>query len=201
MTTPFILASASPRREQMLREIGLRFDIVPGNVNEDFRPGEVPAEYVERVSKEKCHAVSRAMPHRWVLGADTIVVVDSEVLGKPRSRDEAREMLMKLSGRAHRVITGFAIEKKDDGVMVSGTVESTVVFKTIEEDELEWYTGTPEPYDKAGGYAVQGMGGYFVREIHGSYSNVVGLPLTEVVTVLKNVGAATFLKTGMGNGK
>jgi septum formation protein len=192
MTSSFILASASPRREQLLRETGLRFDVVPGDVNEDFRRGEVPIEYVERLSRAKCHAVSRTMPNAWVLGADTIVLVGSEVLGKPRSREEARKMLMKLSGREHRVITGFAIENKSARIMVSGTVESTVIFKTIEKDELEWYISTPEPYDKAGGYAVQGMAGYFVREIHGSYSNVVGLPLTEVVTALKNVGAVTF---------
>ena len=192
MLSSFILASASPRRQQLLREIGLQFDVIPGDVNEDFLLDELPVDYVTRMSRTKSCIIAEKMPDSWVLGADTIVIIDGEVLGKPQTRENAREMLKKLSGREHCVITGFTIVKKSARIMVSQTVESSVVFKTIEMDELEWYINSPEPYDKAGAYAVQGMAGYFVKEIHGSYTNVVGLPLTEVVTVLKEVGAVSF---------
>lgn len=192
MLSSFILASASPRRQQLLREIGLQFDVIPGDVNEDFLLDELPVDYVTRMSREKSYAIAEQMPDAWVLGADTIVIIDGEVLGKPQTRENAREMLKKLSGREHRVITGFTIVKKSAQTVVSQVVESSVVFKEIEMDELEWYINSPEPYDKAGAYAVQGMAGYFVKEIHGSYTNVVGLPLTEVVTVLKEVGAVSF---------
>ena len=192
MTSSFILASASPRRQQLLQEIGLQFDVIPGDVNENFLRNEAPVEYVTRMSREKSNTISTKKPDSWVLAADTIVVIDGEILGKPQTRDEARDMLMKLSGRKHRVVTGFTIEKKSVNVLMSDTVESTVLFKMIEKDELEWYVNSSEPYDKAGAYAVQGMAGYFVKEIHGSYTNVVGLPLTEVVTALKEVGAVTF---------
>lgn len=192
MLSSFILASASPRRQQLLREIGLQFDVIPGDVNEDFLLDELPVDYVTRMSREKSYAIAEQMPDAWVLGADTIVIINGEVLGKPQTRENAREMLKKLSGREHRVITGFTIVKKSAQTVVSQVVESSVVFKEIEMDELEWYVTSPEPYDKAGAYAVQGMAGYFVKEIHGSYTNVVGLPLTEVVTVLKEVGAVSF---------
>lgn len=192
MLSSFILASASPRRQQLLREIGLQFDVIPGDVNEDFLLDELPVDYVTRMSREKSYAIAEQMPDAWVLGADTIVIIDGEVLGKPQTRENAREMLKKLSGREHRVITGFTIVKKSAQTVVSQVVESSVAFKEIEMDEMEWYINSPEPYDKAGAYAVQGMAGYFVKEIHGSYTNVVGLPLTEVVTVLKEVGAVSF---------
>ncbi len=192
MLSSFILASASPRRQQLLREIGLQFDVIPGDVNEDFLLDELPVDYVTRMSREKSYAIAEQMPDAWVLGADTIVVIDGEVLGKPQTRENARKMLKKLSDREHCVITGFTIVKKSAQTVVSQVVESSVVFKEIEMDELEWYINSPEPYDKAGAYAVQGMAGYFVKEIHGSYTNVVGLPLTEVVTVLKEVGAVSF---------
>jgi len=192
MKSSFILASASPRRQQLLRDIGLQFDVIPGDVNEDFLSDELPVDYVSRMSREKSDAIARKVPDAWVLGADTIVIIDGEVLGKPLTREDARNMLIKLSGREHCVITGFTIVKKNAHTTMTNAVESRVVFKTIEADELEWYIDSPEPYDKAGAYAVQGMAGYFVKEIHGSYTNVVGLPLTEVVTALKEVGAVMF---------
>jgi len=192
MKSSFILASASPRRQQLLRDIGLQFDVIPGDVNEDFLSDELPVDYVSRMSREKSDAIARKVPDAWVLGADTIVIIDGEVLGKPLTREDARNMLIKLSGREHCVITGFTIVKKSAHTTMTNAVESRVVFKTIEADELEWYIDSPEPYDKAGAYAVQGMAGYFVKEIHGSYTNVVGLPLTEVVTALKEVGAVMF---------
>lgn len=187
-----ILASSSTRRVELLKIIGLDFDIIPGNIDETFRPEETPREHVLRLSEEKALSVARCHPDAWVLGADTIVVVAGEVLGKPVSPEEAKEMLEKLSGRAHEVFTGFSIVRQDQGVRVREVVGSLVVFRKIAPDEMAWYTGTEEPYDKAGAYAVQGMGALFIREIRGSCTNVVGLPLCEVVDALKRVAAIDF---------
>jgi len=187
-----ILASASPRRQELLKGIGLKFDVIPSGVNEDALDGETPRGHVLRLSKDKSFAVSQNNPDAWVLGADTAVIIDGEVLGKPGTQKEARVMLKKLSGREHRVITGFTIVNKSTDVIISDAVESSVLFKKILEDEMNWYVKTEEPYDKAGGYAVQGMAAFFVREIHGSYTNVIGLPLMEVVMALRRVGALVF---------
>lgn len=187
-----ILASASPRRGEFLKLMGLHFEVMPGNIDETFRPGEAPREHVLRLAEEKASSVARFYPDAWVLGADTIVVVTGEVLGKPGSPAEATAMLEKLSGREHEVFTGFSIVRQDRAVRVSEVVGSSVLFREITADEMAWYTGTGEPYDKAGAYAVQGMGGCFIREIRGSCTNVVGLPLCEVVDALKRVAAIAF---------
>jgi septum formation protein len=185
----FILASASPRRSELLTLLGLDFDVIPGSVNETFRPAETPREHVLRLSEEKALFVARCHPDAWVLGADTIVVIAGEVLGKPGSPEEAKRMLEKLSGREHEVFTGFSIVRQDREIRVHEVVESSVLFREIAGNEMDCYTGTEEPYDKAGGYAVQGMGGCFIREIRGSYTNVMGLPLCEVVEALKRIAA------------
>ncbi|MBN2437918.1 MAG: septum formation protein Maf [Deltaproteobacteria bacterium] len=187
-----ILASASPRRSRLLKLMGFDFDVMPGSVDEAFRPSETPREHVLRLSEEKTLFAARCHPDAWVLGADTIVVVAGEVLGKPGSPAEAKEMLKKLSGREHKVFTGFSIIRQDRGNRISKVVESSVLFRTIADDEMDWYTGTEEPFDKAGAYAVQGMGGCFIREIRGSCTNVMGLPLYEVVGALKRVAAIGF---------
>ncbi len=187
-----ILASVSPRRQELLKGIGIKFDVIPSGANEDALDGETPRGHVLRLSKKKSFAVSQNNPDAWVLGADTVVIIDGEVLGKPGTQKEARIMLKKLSGREHRVITGFTIVNKSTDVIISDAVESSVLFKEILEDEMNWYVKTEEPYDKAGGYAVQGMAAFFVSEIHGSYTNVIGLPLTEVVMALRRVGALVF---------
>jgi septum formation protein len=192
MSAFIILASASPRRQELLKGIEIKFDVIPSGVNEDALDGETPREHVLRLSQKKSFAVAQNNPDAWVLGADTIVIIDGEVLGKPGTQKEARIMLEKLSGREHRVITGFAIVNKSADVIISDAVESSVLFKEILKDEMNWYVKTEEPYDKAGGYAVQGMAAFFVREIHGSYTNVIGLPLTEVVMALRKVGALVF---------
>jgi septum formation protein len=188
----FILASASPRRMELLRLMGLTFDSITSHVDETFFEGEDPKGHVLRLSAEKARSVSQSHPAAWVMGADTIVVIEGEVLGKPRTADEARGMLSKLSGQRHTVFTGFTIIKKNEDILVSGIADSSVLFRTIEEDEMAWYIASEEPYDKAGGYAVQGMGAFFIRDIQGSYTNVMGLPLCEVVDVLKQIGALTF---------
>ena len=188
----FILASASPRRIELLSLLGLRFEIRPSHVNEAFIQGEKPREHVLRLSEEKAEKAGAEHPDAWVMGADTIVIIKGEVLGKPRSPDEAKEMLGKLSGQIHTVFTGFTVVRRCAGICIRDAVESSVRFREIPDDELEWYIRSEEPYDKAGGYAVQGIGAFFIKEIQGSYTNVMGLPLCEVVDVLKGVGAIDF---------
>jgi septum formation protein len=188
----FILASASPRRVELLRLIGLDFTVMPSGVDETFQRGETPREHVLRLSEEKALTVSLLHPDAWVLGADTIVIIAGEVLGKPGSFPEAKEMLEKLSGQEHKVFTGFSIVRQETGILIREVVESSVLFREITSDELSWYVGSEEPYDKAGAYAVQGMGAFFIREIRGSYTNVMGLPLCEVVDALKRAQAICF---------
>ena len=185
----FILASASPRRRELLGELIRDFEVIPSEVDEKLLKGESPEDHVLRLSREKALEISRGNPGRWVLGADTVVIIDGKMLGKPRTPGEAKQMLGMLSGREHRVITGFAIVKGGEGVIVNDAVESSVIFKDISRDEMDWYIRTNEPYDKAGGYAVQGKASFFIKEIRGSYTNVIGLPLCEVVTALKKAGA------------
>jgi len=187
-----ILASASPRRIELLQQLGLRFEIVTSGVDEDFRGGESPREHVLRLAGAKAGAVSRLHPDAWVLGADTIVVIDGEILGKPGSPAEAVAMMRKLSGREHRVFTGFSVLSAERGAAASEAVESSVIFRKLGEDEAAWYAATEEPYDKAGAYAVQGLGAFFIREIRGSYTNVMGLPLCEVVDVMKKLQILSF---------
>jgi septum formation protein len=193
-----ILASASPRRIELLRLAGIDFGVMPSGIDEAFRRGEIPREHVLRLSGEKALAVARTQADCWVLGADTIVLIGGDLLGKPGSVAEAKEMLGKLSGREHEVVTGFSIAGQGRGILIREAVESQVRFREITDDEMDWYAGSQEPYDKAGGYAVQGMAAVFIREIRGSYTNVMGLPLCEVIDALKRVSALGF--PGGGNG-
>lgn len=194
----FILASASPRRIELLSLMGLLFEVMPSNIDETFIKGETPRDHVLRLSEEKVQTASALNPEAWVMGADTIVIINGDVLGKPRMPYEAKEMLGRLSGQIHTVFTGFTVTRKSADILVRDAVESSVLFREIPEDEMTWYIRSREPYDKAGGYAVQGMGAFFIKEIHGSYTNVMGLPLCEVVDVLKRIGAIDF--TGGSDG-
>ena len=191
-TVSFILASASPRRKDLLRAAGLKFKTIPAHVNEDYLAGESPAKHVQRLSLDKAMAVAAKHPEAWVLGADTIVVIDSMILGKPKNQAEAKKMLGLLSGREHKVFTGFTIACVKKNIRETGVVQSGVRFKEISPDEMAWYVSSDEPYDKAGGYAVQGKGAYFIKSIKGSYTNVVGLPLCEVLATLKNFKVIKF---------
>jgi nucleoside triphosphate pyrophosphatase len=174
---PVVLASASPRRRQLLAQFGFDFEVRPAHTDETPRPGEPPIRYVERVAREKAAAVAR--PGELVIAADTTVDVGGEILGKPVDDHDARRMLRRLSGRDHDVHTGVALVV--DGRLVS-TVETTAVSMTaISEGQIDWYVATGEPGDKAGGYALQGIGGIFVTSVVGSVSNVVGLPLSVLV--------------------
>jgi septum formation protein len=189
---PLILASASPRREELLRSVGLKFKIIPADVDETYFQGESPRAHVRRLSRDKAGAIAHQYPKALVLGADTIVVIDGQILGKPKNKKQAREMLQQLSNRRHAVLTGFTIACVRAGTSRTKVVQSTVQFKKISPEETAWYVNGDEPYDKAGGYAAQGKGASFIQAIRGSYTNVIGLPLCEVVEALKHLGVIHF---------
>lgn len=192
LSFPFILASASPRREELLRSVGLTFKIIPADVDETYLQGESPRAHVRRLSIDKAGVIASQYPKALVLGADTIVVIDGLILGKPKNKKQAREMIERLSGRRHTVFTGFTIACSGSRISKTRVVQSAVQFKKISSEEMDWYVGCDEPYDKAGGYAVQGMGAYFIKAIRGSYTNVIGLPLCETLEELKFLGTIHF---------
>jgi septum formation protein len=178
------LASQSPRRKGLLEQTGIELEIVPSDIDEEDISIKNPMEYVKTLSFMKAEKVSTAYPDSWILGADTIVVVRNQILGKPETEDQAMEMLRLLSGREHLVFTGFCIMNKHKQTAIKTAVETRVWFKSLSDQEIKWYVSTPEPFDKAGGYGIQGLGAFLVRKIFGSYSNVVGLPVCEVVEAL-----------------
>ena len=180
-----VLASASPRRSELLRNAGLSFAVQPADLDETPLDGELPRDCAERLAREKALAVWRVRPRDVVLGADTIVVVDETILGKPRDADDAACMLRLLSGRVHRVITGVCLAGPG-GVQARTSSESTLVTMTeISDAEIRAYVATGEPMDKAGAYAIQGMASRWIPRIEGDYSNVVGLPVALVYRMLR----------------
>ncbi len=187
-TKPLILASASPRRRDLLESIGLEFHIETATVDESPAGGESPSDFVLRLSKEKAEAVTHRHPGVWVLAADTIVVVDSDILGKPENMSAAISMLQRLSGRVHEVWTGFCLCHHNDSVLAQGAVRTEVRFADLPEELCDAYVKTGEPLDKAGAYGIQGKGACLVESVNGSYTNVVGLPLAEVVQELLRYG-------------
>jgi septum formation protein len=184
-----ILASASPRRTELMALAGINFSVVPADICEDVLSGEAPCDHVMRLSREKADAVAATNDGRFFIGADTIVVLDGAILGKPVDADEAMRMLSGLSGRDHEVITGFTVFDKISSVHISRSVCTEVTFKKLEEKEIAAYISSGCPMDKAGAYAIQGGAVHFVRSINGSYSNVIGLPMTELYEVLKTIQA------------
>ncbi len=187
-----ILASASPRRVELLSPLLGALEVIPSGIDEVPLDGEGPAEHVRRLAEEKARQVAKAYPDVWVIGADTVVFIDGMIMGKPVDAVAARAMLARLSGRQHLVYTGFSIMKLAAGQKLNQVVESAVIFRKIPADEMNWYLNSAEPYDKAGAYAVQGQGAFFIREIRGSYTNVMGLPLCELVDSLKSLGVIAF---------
>jgi len=183
-----ILASASPRRADLLREAGIDVEILPAHVNEDVQPGEAPEVYVRRVADAKGHAISQRMPDRFVLAAYTAVVVEGQILGKPSNDADAERMLRLLSSRSHLVVSGVCL-MKNGASAVETEVETTVVeFADLSPAEIAWYVGSGESMDKAGGYGIQGLASRFVTRIDGSYSNVVGLPIAVVYRMCTKAG-------------
>jgi septum formation protein len=182
-----VLASASPRRRQLLAEAGYRCDVHPVDVDESRLPGEAPDRYVERVARLKADACARQLAGRTIVAADTAVVVDDDVFGKPADATDATRMLERLSGRAHRVMTGVVVI----GRRQVSAVETTIVqFATLSSSDIVWYVASGEPMDKAGGYAIQGLASRFIPRIEGSYSNVVGLPIATLARLLEEAGTA-----------
>ncbi len=196
--TRLILASASPQRAKILRDAGFEFEVRPCAVDESLRPGETPAAHVERLAREKALAAARIEGTGIVIAADTVVVANRKILGKPASRVDARRMLRALSGRTHQVLTGIAVlklfhppgmsSKRRVGSLSSAVETTRVTFARLNQREIETYAASGEPDDKAGAYAVQGRGGRFVTRIEGCYFNVVGLPLARLCRMLLEMG-------------
>jgi septum formation protein len=187
-TPHLILASASPRRRELLQQAGVPFTVIPSTTNEQIRSGESPEVYARRVAREKATDVAAHQAGNWVLGADTIVAIDDTILGKPRDVADGFRMLRLLSGRPHRVMTAFVLLDPNGQAYASQIVTSHVKFKILTETRIRDYLATGEPFDKAGAYAVQGIGAALVEKVEGSYTNVVGLPLDEVLAVLHSAG-------------
>ena len=184
--TKLILASGSPRRRELLESLGVRFEIRPADVDESALPGEGPAEHVLRLAR--CKSRKTVRDSELVLAADTIVVIDGDILGKPGDAAQARSMLRRLAGRSHTVYSGVALTDGSQDRTVEILERSEVEISSITDEELAWYVGTGEPLDKAGSYAIQGLGALFVTSVKGNYTNVVGLPLPPTQTLFRDLG-------------
>jgi len=194
---PLILASQSPRRRSLLSQAGLAFKVIPSLFDEKSVSVLSPAAYVMTLAEGKTADIAGRYPRSWVIGADTVVLIDGSILGKPGSRSEARTMLKRLSGKVHQVLTGYAVSCRAKHKKFTDVVTTDVTFKKLTTQEIEWYVHTAEPYDKAGAYAIQGLGTFLVKHINGSYTNVVGLPVCELFELLIKEGVID-LETGTG---
>lgn len=193
MANPLVLASASPRRRELLEALGIPLIVVPTDADESLPEGEPLHDALEEVAARKARDAARRVPgHPWILAADTAVVTGKHVLGKPRGPAEAESMLRELSGRTHRVLTAVAFRNR--GKEKTFTVETGVTFRSLSPAQIAWYVSTPEPYDKAGAYAVQGIGAFLVSSLRGSYTNVVGLPMAETVALLEEAGLVPWAR-------
>ncbi|MBN1255172.1 MAG: septum formation protein Maf [Deltaproteobacteria bacterium] len=190
MSKKLILASSSPRRRDLLCTLGLTFTIIPAAVKEVPTLHEAPRDFALRVAEKKALAIGNQYPDAWVIGADTVVAVEDEILGKPRDREDAKRMLQRLSNKEHVVITGYVLMTVAEEKTIRGVEETRVKIAALEEEEIAWYINTGEPFDKAGGYAIQGQGAFMVEWIDGSYTNVVGLPLCQITKHLKEARIA-----------
>ena len=189
-----VLASASPRRADLLRAAGFAFVVRPASIDESATPHESAAALVQRLAAAKAAAVAIADPLDVVIGADTVVVLDGRILGKPRDDGDATAMLERLSGRGHEVLTGVAV--RQGGRAIVSVEETRVYFAPLRADEIAWYVASGEPRDKAGAYGIQGLASRFVERIEGSHANVVGLPVAAVQRALKSLGIAPFGSSG-----
>lgn len=183
-----ILASKSPRRRYLLEQAGLKFRVIPSTLDENSMPLSSPESYVRRLAEAKAKEISQRYPESWVIGADTVVFIDNTMLGKPASRADAHKMLKNLSGKTHQVLTGYCLSCMATGRLFSETIKTDVCFKKLTDLEINWYINSGEPFDKAGAYAIQGIGTFLVKRINGSYTNVVGLPVCELLELLIEEG-------------
>lgn len=179
-----ILASQSPRRRNLLEQARIDFSVIPSDFDENSVKLSSPDVYVRQLAESKARDISEQYPASWVIGADTIVFIEDTILGKPGSRSEARTMLKNLSGKTHQVLTGYCVCCQSIDRFFSDAVTTEVCFKKLTEREIDWYIDSGEPFGKAGAYAIQGIGAILVKRIDGSYTNVVGLPVCEVVEFL-----------------
>ena len=195
MKRELILASASPRRKELLEKLDLTFTVCPADVDESRLPDEDAAMYPLRTAVKKAMAIAEGRENALVIAADTVVVVDNDILGKPKDEEEARGMLRRLAGREHIVITGIGIVDTVSGRTLSGTEHTIVYFHPLSTEEIDAYVASKESMDKAGAYGIQGKGSLLVRTIAGDYFNVMGLPLSKLYRLLLNVDADILKKT------
>jgi septum formation protein len=189
MTKPkFILASQSPRRRELLASMGVDFVVIPSHIPEEKREDETAEEYVARLSREKAAEVAREHPSEWIIAADTTVLLGDELLEKPQDVADARRMLATISGKTHLVYTGVTLLNTQLGHHDTRVTTSEVRMLALSESDIAWYVNTGEPMDKAGSYAVQGIGSMFIDSVHGNYTNVVGLPLATLFRMLRKAG-------------
>ncbi len=193
-TRKIILASASPRRKELLALTGLKFEVDPGDYKEDMNLNLSPHELARFLSLEKAKSVAGKYGNAIIIAADTFVIIREQILGKPHTREEARRMLLLLEGRTHSVITGFTVLDTDTGKKLSRSVETKVIFKKLTGLEIDAYIKTKEPLDKAGAYAIQGLGSVLVKRIDGDYFNVIGLPLCALSESLKDFGIQILME-------
>lgn len=191
-----VLASASPRRRQLLEQLGVSLELAPADVDETPTPGEGADTFARRMARAKAAAAAARLPGRWVLAADTVVAVDRDLLGKPSGRRSARAMLEQLSGRAHRVYTAVVLQAPDGHPHLDDVATTVVRFRPLTARDIDAYLDSGEAWDKAGAYAIQGRAGAFVAAVDGSYSNVVGLPMELVAPALRRAGFAPSRPTG-----
>jgi septum formation protein len=183
-----ILASGSPRRKELLEKIGLKFEVESSNYEEDIYPGLQPHDVAQKISLKKAGIVASKHKNVVIIAADTFIVFDGQILGKPSTANESRKMLQKLNGKSHSVITGFSVIDTAKNKTLSRSVETIVFLKKLTQSEIDTYVKSKEPLDKAGGYAIQGLGAVIVDRIEGDYLNVVGLPLSALTEALKEFG-------------
>ena len=177
---PIILASGSPRRKQLLEQIDLEFEVVPSQIYEDFSLNLSPTDFVEYYAQEKAKDVANSYPDKWVIGADTIVVFESHILGKPKNEKDSFQMLKRLSGNTHQVITGVSIQNIKQDISDSFHERTNVTFNTLSDNIINYYIETYKPFDKAGSYGIQDWFAVFVKHIDGCFYNVMGLPLANL---------------------
>jgi septum formation protein len=192
-----VLASASPRRRELLAGLGIRFQVVPSQIDEERLADESAEDFVRRLSRDKALDVANRsdVEGRWFIGSDTIVVCDQQILGKPTDHDDARRMLQLLSGRSHQVMSAYTIHDRATEEDIVHCEITEVRFRPLTGREIEGYIASGEPADKAGSYAIQGLGAFMVTAINGSYTSVVGLPLSQIVSDLIQLGAVALFPT------